>query len=319
MRLIASWEYRLETMAKLIVHRFLESGRRRGARSPICRAGCRNRLAGKRPGSSQLSKEYSTSVLVIRIPRGTAKATSGVALAMLIASTIGIAACAGEHSERHSTAATKHAAISPSAAAPLTAAAPSGSLIGEIDRELAAMRVTRYQHTTRVDEASGTFMYDCSGLLDYALGRALPADAGVLPTTTSTRPLAGDIERYLRQGLTGPIDGWHALARVDELRPGDVVAWLATEDSKTGDTGHVMVVLAMPVANPARPNEWLVQVADSTLNPHARDSRKPGDTGLGTGTIGLATDGNGAPVAFYWQGGISDRAKTTEISLGRPA
>lgn len=258
---------------------------------------------------------------VFRIPRGTATGTTGVQLFMLIVITITIAACAGGSPEKHPTAAHKHTptVASSSAAAPLTAAAPSGSLIGEIDRELAAVRVTHYQHTTHVDEASGTFRYDCSGLLDYALGRALPAAADALPITTSTRPLAGDIEHYLHQGLTGPINGWQAIARIDELRSGDVIAWLATEDSKTGDTGHVMVVQAAPVANQSRPNEWLVQVADSTLNPHAHDSRKPGDTGLGTGTIGLVADGNGAPVAFYWQGGISEHAKTTEISLGRPA
>ncbi|MGA8331524.1 MAG: hypothetical protein WB777_19830 [Mycobacterium sp.] len=194
----------------------------------------------------------------------------------------------------------------------------TGALIGEIDRELGAMRVTHYQHTTRVDEASGSFMYDCSGLLDYALGRVLPSAVRVMPTSTSTRPLAGDIERYLRRGLRGQIGGWQALARVDELRPGDVIAWLATEDSKTGDTGHVMVVHATPVRNTARRQEWLVQVADSTLSPHARDSRHAPETGLGTGTIGLVADKHGAATAFYWRGAVSERAKDTEISLGRP-
>ncbi len=47
------------------------------------------------------------------------------------------------------------------------------------------MRTTHYQHKTEVDEASGTFFYDCSGLLDYALGRVLPTAASALPTSTS--------------------------------------------------------------------------------------------------------------------------------------
>ena len=138
------------------------------------------------------------------------------------------------------------------------------------------MRTTHYQHKTEVDEASGTFFYDCSGLLDHALGRVLPTAASALPTSTSARPLAGDIERYLRRGLAAPIGGWQALGRIDALQPGDVVAWLATEDSKTGDTG------------------------------------------LGTGTIGLVADSAGAPTAFYWQGGVSKHPKPTEIALGRP-
>jgi hypothetical protein len=191
------------------------------------------------------------------------------------------------------------------------------SLLGEVRRELAAMRTTHYQHKTEVDEASGRFFYDCSGLLDYALGRVLPTAASALPTSTSARPLAGDIERYLR-GLAAPIGGWQALGRIDAVQPGDVVAWLATEDSKTGDTGHVMIALAAPVANPARAGEWLLPVADSTLSPHASDSRHPGDTGLGTGTIGLVADSAGAPTAFYWQGGVSKHPKPTEIALGRP-
>jgi hypothetical protein len=94
---------------------------------------------------------------------------------------------------------------------------------------------------------------------------------------------------------------------------------LATEDSATHDTGHVMVVLVPPTSNPRRSGEWLVEVADSTVSPHALDSRSRGQPGLGTGTIGLTLDANGAPTAFYWRGGISERAKPTEIALGRPA
>jgi hypothetical protein len=193
-----------------------------------------------------------------------------------------------------------------------------GALLAEVQRELAAMRITRYQHTTRVEEATGSYFYDCSGMLDYAAGRVLPDASHALPVSTSVRPLAGDIERYLHQGLSGPIDGWQAVPHVDGLRPGDVVAWQATEDSTTGDTGHVMVVMAAPTRNPARESEWLVTVADSTLNPHADDSRRNGQTGLGTGTIGLTTDDVGTPVAFYWQGAVSKRSKVTEIALGRP-
>ena len=214
-----------------------------------------------------------------------------------------------------STSVTSPASASPSAGGQSSAA---DALLGEADRELAAMKTTNYQHATHVDEGTGQFFYDCSGLLDYALGRVLPADAKTLPTSTSVRPLAGDIEQYLHRGLSGPIDGWDAISHVDQLQPGDVVAWLATEDSTTGDTGHVMIVHAAPTRSPDRADEWLVRVVDSTLSPHASDSRRDGVTGLGTGTIGLTTDDGGAPTAFYWKGGVSKHAKPTEIALGRP-
>lgn len=200
-----------------------------------------------------------------------------------------------------------------------TAATGAAALYNEAQRELSAMKKTHYQHTTAVDEAIGKFDYDCSGFIDYALGRVLPNAAKALPTSTSHRALAGDIEQFLHKAQSQPQMGWQGLSRVDQLGPGDLVSWLATEDSTTGDTGHVMIVLSAPTLNTARKGEWLVKVADSTLSPHAHDSRHSGQTGLGTGTIGLAVDANNAPTAFYWQGGISPHFKTTEIALGRPS
>ena len=234
--------------------------------------------------------------------------------ALLVLEVLAAVGCAGSK-PKHPSSVTSPAPLP----ATTSAAAESGSaaLVQEVQRELKAMRVTRYQHTTSVDENSGSYFYDCSGLLDYAMGRVRPADLKPIPRTNA-RPLAGDIEGYLHRGLTGAIEGWQALARVDALGPGDVVAWQATEDSTTGDTGHVMVVLQAPTRNSARAAEWLVRVADSTLSPHALDSRHTGTTGLGTGTIGLVVDQSGAPTAFYWRGGVSPQAKPTQIALGHP-
>ncbi len=214
------------------------------------------------------------------------------------------------------TALAEPAAGHAAAARPVATRSAATPLLTEARRELAAMRTSRYRHRTHVDEQDGVYDYDCSGLLDYALGRAVPAALAALPTSTSDRPLAADVERHLRAAGGG--DPWHAVATVADLAPGDVVAWLATADSDTDDTGHVMIVNGAPVADPAHPGRWLVPVIDSTVSPHARDSRDDGDTGLGTGTIGLAVDAGGRPVAFAWRGGISTRWRTTEIALGRP-
>jgi hypothetical protein len=233
---------------------------------------------------------------------------------LLVLATLAAAGCSGGK-PRH---ASSTASPTPPPGTTNAAAEPgSAALVEEVQRELNAMRATHYQHTTSVDENNGSYFYDCSGLLDYAVGRVRPADLKPIPHT-GARPLAGDIEGYLHRGLTAPIEGWQALARVDALGPGDVVAWQATEDSRTGDTGHVMVVLEAPTRNSARAAEWLVRVADSTLSPHALDSRHPGTTGLGTGTIGLVVDEGGTATAFYWRGGVSPQAKPTQIALGRP-
>jgi hypothetical protein len=242
------------------------------------------------------------------------RVTKTTLTALLVLEALAIVGCAGSK-PGHASSVTSPAP--PPGTANPAAESGSAALVEEAQRELKAMRVTRYQHTTSVDESTGSYFYDCSGLLDYAVGRLRPADLKPIPHTKA-RPLAGDIEGYLHRGLTGPIEGWQALARVDALGPGDVVAWQATEDSTTGDTGHVMVVLEAPTPNPARAAEWLVRVADSTLSPHALDSRHPGTTGLGTGTIGLVVDESGAPTAFYWRGGVSPQGKPTQITLGRP-
>jgi hypothetical protein len=200
------------------------------------------------------------------------------------------------------------------------------ALLAEVHRELATMTDSGYQHKTDVDDGEGGFYFDCSGFVDYALAHSLPADLKALPVTTSTRPLAKDFEHHFRAAADGSGDSaaagpWREVPTVAELRPGDVIAWLKPADVKSRNTGHVLVVLQNPVRNAARPDEWLVKVADSTTSPHAQDSRGDDADGLGTGTIGLSVegaDGGGHPVGYYWRGGVSTVLKHTEISLGQP-
>lgn len=193
----------------------------------------------------------------------------------------------------------------------------NGGLLTEVRRELGAMRQSHYQHSTDVREATGEYYYDCSGFLDYALQRSAPAALQVLPVSKD-RPLAKDVVHHLQRvaagGVTGP---WRSVGAVRDLRPGDVVSWLTPEDSDSLNTGHIMIVLESPVPNPNRSGEWLVKVSDSTSSPHAADSRGAGRNGLGTGTIGLVTDGSGRANGYYWRGGVSTELKHTTIALGR--
>jgi hypothetical protein len=196
------------------------------------------------------------------------------------------------------------------------------ALLAEARRALATMRDSSYQHQTEVDAAEGAYNFDCSGFVDYALGRARPAALAALPVSSSKRrPLAKDFEHHLRaitDGANGTDGRWRAVRTVPELRPGAVIAWLRPADVHSRNTGHVVIVLRKPVPNPARADEWLVEVADSTESPHAADSRDTDGDGLGTGTIGLSVDGAGRPVGYYWRGGVSTVLQHTEISLGEP-
>jgi hypothetical protein len=179
------------------------------------------------------------------------------------------------------------------------------------------MTASTYSHTTSVDEAKGIFDYDCSGFVGYALGRAFPSGMAAIVAATTARPLAKDFEIFFASiPLGGTKAGFARVARVVQLVPGDIVAWLEPADV-TGNTGHTFFVHGAPRVNPSRSDEILVPIEDSTSSPHgATDSRTAsGSTGLVTGTVGLLIDSTGAPVGYRWTGGVSTKLEYTSISM----
>jgi hypothetical protein len=204
-------------------------------------------------------------------------------------------------------------------AAPTPPSARATRLLQEGQRELKAFRMGRYEHRVSVDEALGRFDYDCSGFLDYALGRVDPEARRCLPVTSRTkqRPLAQDFHAFFK-GLGEAGQGpWRRVRLARNLKPGDVVAWLKAPDSDSSNSGHVMLVREHAYVNPARQDEILVPIIDSTLSGHAQDSRPKGTTGLGRGLIGILVDGDGRPLSYRWRGGESRRAVETDIVFGR--
>jgi hypothetical protein len=203
---------------------------------------------------------------------------------------------------------------------PPPAGSAGAALLAEVDRELHAVRASTYRHHTRVDEASGTFEYDCSGFLVYALSRAAPDALAALQATAARRPRSEEIVAFLEGIPAGGRKGrWERVGRVQDLGPGDVVAWRKTAESRSTNTGHTMIVHGAPAADPERPGAFVVPIVDSTEHPHV-----PGDeradahrTGLGHGEVVLLADETGAPVGYRWSRGRRSREKTTTIALGR--
>jgi hypothetical protein len=192
-------------------------------------------------------------------------------------------------------------------------------LVGEAARELAAMKESTYSHTTNVVESTGTFDYDCSGFIDYALSRVLPAQLASLASYEGvSRPLAKHYEAFFESiPASGSKGGWTRVSRAADLVPGDVVAWLKPADVVSTNTGHVLMVRGAVKPNPARADEILVPIYDSTSSPHgSTDSRAPSGEGLGTGTIGVLIDAKGAPVGYRWTGGVSVKLEYTSVALG---
>jgi hypothetical protein len=194
------------------------------------------------------------------------------------------------------------------------------ALLAEVDRELTHMKSSTYSHHTRIDEASGTFDYDCSGFLDYALSRAVPDALAAVQDTTPRRPRSAELVAFLESIPSGSSKGrWERLGRVQDLAPGDVIVWLKPPGSRSTNTGHTLIVHGAVSADRGQAGAFIVPVADSTARPHVPgDSRSAAQqTGLGEGEIVLIADRDGAPVSYRWSRGEKSREKATTIALGR--
>jgi hypothetical protein len=175
-----------------------------------------------------------------------------------------------------------------------------------------------YTYGFSVNEKKGLYHFDCSGMAQWVLRKAAPVAAFTIGQGLTPRPLARDFQRRIARA---PSDrergGWRRIAKVQDLLPGDVVAWLKPVEVQSPNTGHVAFVVLPPVLAPGYDNAYLVRVADSTRLLHDADTRV-GRTGFGFGTILLVADPTtGAATAFGWVG-LRWRAFETPISLGRP-
>jgi hypothetical protein len=195
-------------------------------------------------------------------------------------------------------------------------------LVAEAARQVGAMKVSSYEHTTAVDESTGTFKYDCSGFLGYALTRVLPVQfAAVKAFAAVARPLAVHYEKFFETIAAGTTkSGWTRVARAIDIRPGDVVAWLKPAELVSENTGHVMIVTGAATVNPKRADEIIIPITDSSAAFHGpEDTRYPSADGLGRGTIGIIVNAAGTPIRYRWTGGYSTKEYSTSISFARPS
>ncbi len=188
-------------------------------------------------------------------------------------------------------------------------------VLGGIQRSLSE---SEYSHATAVNERRGSYKFDCSGMVQWVLRKAAPTAARTTNVGPAERPLARDFQRRIARAPTDRArGGWRRVARVSEIRPGDVLAWIKPQEIDSPNTGHAAFVVLPPVRVAGYENAYLVRIADSTRLMHDEDTRV-GRTGFGFGTILLVADPEtGAPVAYGWVG-LRWRAFSTAISIGRP-
>jgi hypothetical protein len=197
-------------------------------------------------------------------------------------------------------------------AAPANKELPGSRLLEEARRIVASAKESHYSHTTEVDEDKGVFNVDCSGLVCYVLKRVAPEHLRVIDKGGHKRPLA--LQFYEAFSGETPPAGWATINKLADAKPGDVIAWRKEEQVKGDNTGHVVIVDAAPVVE--RKGLMRVAIIDSTESPHAKDTRKEGQDGVGSGTIWFVVDQAGKPVGYKWK---SEKGPTHEvpISIGR--
>jgi hypothetical protein len=186
----------------------------------------------------------------------------------------------------------------------------------EARRILSHVKTTEYRHKTSIDESQGAYYCDCSGFVGYVLDRTVSQDGRKGPLANGKRrPLAMDYEKFFAAAPSKSAGDsrWQQIVRLEDARPGDVIAW-SHEKPKPGNTGHVVIVDQAPVAD----EDGLVRVVviDSTTLPSADITGDKGKTGIGRRTMWFKVDSEGRAVA-YIRGKRTAKPKTEPISIGR--
>lgn len=200
-------------------------------------------------------------------------------------------------------------------------------MFAEAKRQFTEMTRTIYQHKTQVDLKARTYRYDCVGFVAYAMKQAAPQARAsafkALEIAPGRIPSPPKYVAFFQSLAKTPQQGWQAVMRVQDLRPGDVVAW---EYKTATSSGHAVIVASVP--KELGEGIWSVKVFDSTSSPHGEDSR-PQDpraevleasgkrSGLGHGMMAFSADPvTGAITGYRW----SPRSKTkiTPIAAARP-
>lgn len=198
--------------------------------------------------------------------------------------------------------------------APATGGAGSAALLAEATRVLRSMSGTRYSHHTHI--AGGEYDVDCSGFVDYLLTSVNPPALAELRAQSGVkRPLA----KHFVLVLDSAVAKQHLsrVARIQDLGPGDLIAWDLPADVRSTNTGHVMLVASMPEQLSGK--RWSVPIIDSSASPHGLHDARHTDntTGIGSGTIVLEVGADGAPVAYHWSPAKSSPRHETSIVFGR--
>lgn len=180
----------------------------------------------------------------------------------------------------------------------------------------ASLTRTAYQHRTVVRRREGVYLWDCSGMMAWFLRRVAPVAREAM---AKGRPVARDFYRQIARAPTHrPRKGWQRLEHIEDVRPGDMFAWIRPPDFPSRNTGHTGFALEPARPVPELPGAYTLRILDATSLPHQDDTRDPeGDGGIGEGTILFLVDESGRGTAYGWFGRRSRGVIATDIVFGR--
>jgi hypothetical protein len=185
-----------------------------------------------------------------------------------------------------------------------------------------------------VSDANVATDTDCSGFISFVLKSvARKHYEEVIDFNGGRRPRADNYAQFFAQLNAQPNKGWLEINSIEELQPGDLIAWESPHYEKyhEGNTGHVMMVLASPghikeetvagekirfIGIPVIDSSSVSHFPPETLPPLTHQSRRDG---VGKGTIRLVLDSSNKPIAYwegtYWGEGEKSITKPTNSNI----
>lgn len=208
----------------------------------------------------------------------------------------------------------------PDALAASAATPSSRAVLERVDDALNALTYTIWElGAESLDAATGVYVTDCSGYVNRMVEDAAPlAYDSLLERQQTSRPRSKDYYYLIHSIPYGKTRyHWTRVKSVLDLRPGDILVWRYA-DQTTSTTGHVMVVVGMPEADPRGADVIRIRVSDSAKSDHSDDNRAPDGSGVGAGVIQLRYKlGTGVPLNYAWR--IGGRWQTNYFAMGRTA
>ncbi|MFH1620650.1 MAG: DUF333 domain-containing protein [Patescibacteria group bacterium] len=203
---------------------------------------------------------------------------------------------------------------------------------------LSSIKKTSYAHhkevTEGMDEDTGNYSTDCSGLAGYVVHKALSSehyqqiDNDRQHHDNADRPLASDFYRFFKKQSTTVESNnqcWIKVEKLAEAQPGDIIVSKYNHGKQClseGSTGHVMFIDSDPLKYTVEgTDQYWVYVIDSANDGHADDTRDSGDyksydckhedkpCGIGRGKIWFGVNENDEPIYYRWDSSKTEKGK----------